>query len=162
VDPWSIASVHGLTGTLARVHSISSLESFASEVFQAIGELIDGASLSLDKLCLKTGQVSSAMSHNVGQTPGWKSRVLELMPSHPVMPAFKAGARGAIRVTDCMTQREFRQTPHYLDTLLPIGLHFQTATEISQIVKRPCSISWLRISLWPIATFKELTLSRTP
>src|SRR4029077_10210496 len=54
-----------------------------------------------------------------------KRKVVELMPSHPVMPAVKAGARGAIRVTDCITQRQFHQTPHYVETLQPIDIHYQ-------------------------------------
>ena len=44
------------------------------------------------------------------------------MPTHPAMPAYKAGKRGAIRVTDCITQRQFQETPHYRETLLPVGL----------------------------------------
>jgi hypothetical protein len=61
---------------------------------------------------------------------GIKKRVLELMPTHPAMPAYKAGARGAIRVTDCITQRQFRETPQYRETLLPVGLRYQTVVTI--------------------------------
>jgi DNA-binding CsgD family transcriptional regulator len=46
-----------------------------------------------------------------------KERVLELMPSHPAMPAYKAGRRGVIPLTDCITQRQFRDTPHYREAL---------------------------------------------
>jgi GAF domain-containing protein len=53
------------------------------------------------------------------------------MPDHPVVPRIKSGAKGAIRVTDCITQQEFRSTPHYCDTLRPIGVRFQTVVTLN-------------------------------
>jgi DNA-binding CsgD family transcriptional regulator len=62
--------------------------------------------------------------------PEVKERVLELMPDHPVVPTLKSGAKGAIRVTDCITQRQFRDTPHYCETLRPIGVHYQAVVTL--------------------------------
>jgi DNA-binding CsgD family transcriptional regulator len=39
--------------------------------------------------------------------------------------AYCSNPRGAIRVTDCITQRQFRKTPHYVETLRPIDIHYQ-------------------------------------
>jgi hypothetical protein len=52
------------------------------------------------------------------------------MPTHPVVPAYKAGRRGAIPVTDCISQRQFRETPQYRDVLLPVGLRYQTVVTL--------------------------------
>jgi DNA-binding CsgD family transcriptional regulator len=130
MDSLSLASVRRLMDAFARIYSVSDLEVFGPEVFQAIGQLIPDAWMSLDKLSLRNGGVTHFASDNVLMPDHVKARVLELMATHPVMPVVKAGARGAIRVTDCMTQRQFRDTPHYKETLFPVGLKYQTVVTL--------------------------------
>ena len=74
---------------------------------------------------MTTGIVTSHQSEDYW-TKEQKLRLVELMPTHPVVPAYKAGRRGAIPVTDCMSQRQFEETPQYRDVLLPAGLRYQT------------------------------------
>src|SRR4029077_13186758 len=130
MDSLSLASVRSMMRALERIHSVSCLEGFGIEVFQALSEIIPDTWISLDKLSLTNGQVTHLASDNVLMPDHVKARVLELMPTHPVMPAVKAGAKGAIRVTDCMTQRQFRQTAHYLETMSPVGLEYQTVVTL--------------------------------
>jgi DNA-binding CsgD family transcriptional regulator len=119
-----MAHVRRLTEAIVKIHAAPHLETFSREVFQAIGELIPDVFLSLDQLNVKTGEVSHA--GNMVLTSDILAKVIELMPSHPVMPAAVAGLRGAIRVTDCITQRQFRQTPHYNEYMKVLGVAYQT------------------------------------
>jgi hypothetical protein len=87
--------------------------------------VVPGAVSTIDQLDLTTGVVTELTSVERLFPEDIKKRILELMPTHPAMPAYKAGARGAIRVTDCITQRQFRETPQYRETLRPIDIHYQ-------------------------------------
>jgi DNA-binding CsgD family transcriptional regulator len=126
MDFLSLPNVRSLMHVLERIYSVPRLEAFGAEVFEAIGELVPDAWMSLDKLCLTTGRVTHQASEGVLMSEEVRARVLELMPTHPVMPSVKAGAKGAIRVTDCITQRQFRETPHYCEVMSPLGLKYQT------------------------------------
>jgi hypothetical protein len=110
---------------LQQIHSTMDRETFPEALFSAVRGLIPAARFSIDQLDLKTGSVTSLTSEDRLFSEETKRRIVELMPSHPVMPAVRAGARGAIRVTDCITQRQFRQTPHYIETLRPIDIQYQ-------------------------------------
>jgi hypothetical protein len=72
--------------------------------------------VTFDHLDLKTGVATSVSSMDRFVPFEVKARVIELMPDHPVVPRMKAGAKGAIRVTDCISQRQFKNSPHYCDT----------------------------------------------
>ena len=90
--------------SLERIHSAEGLREFPPIVFSALGELIDGCLFSLETLNLKTGEVISAMSNSDRVSGEVKQRVAELLPTHPVMPVAQAGAKGAIRLSDCVSQ----------------------------------------------------------
>jgi DNA-binding CsgD family transcriptional regulator len=118
-------SVRALMQALQQIHSIMDLFALPESLFSAVRGLVPESRLSIDQLDLKTGVVMSVSSEDRFFSEEMKRKIVELMPSHPVMPAVKAGARGAIRVTDCITQRQFHQTPHYVETLRPIDIHYQ-------------------------------------
>ena len=99
-------------------------------LFSAVRGLVPDSRLSIDQLDLKTDVVMSVSSEDRLFSEELKRKIVELMPSHPVMPAVRAGARGAIRVTDCITQRQFRNTPHYRETMVPAGLRYQTVVTL--------------------------------
>jgi DNA-binding CsgD family transcriptional regulator len=120
-----IFSVQALLRALEQIHSARELVALPESLFSAVRGLISDARVSIDQLDLKTGFVTSVSSEDRFFSEEMKRKIVELMPSHPVMPAVRAGARGAIRVTDCITQRQFRQTPHYIETLRPIDIHYQ-------------------------------------
>jgi hypothetical protein len=63
---------------------------------------------SLDQLDLQSGGVTDVTNGNLVVPEQIKERVLELMPSHSVMPAYKAGRMGVIPLADYITQRQFR------------------------------------------------------
>jgi DNA-binding CsgD family transcriptional regulator len=120
-----IFSVRALMQALQQIHSTMDLFELPESLFSAVRRLVPDSLLSIDHLDLKTGVVMSVSSEDRLFSDETKRRIVVLMPSHPVMPAVKAGARGAIRVTDCITERQFHQTPHYVETLLPIDIHYQ-------------------------------------
>ena len=128
MDSLGIDDLRRLMAAIERIHRSSSLDTFSAEVFQAIGELMPDVFLSLDQLDVKTGEVNHSGSMIL--TPDILAKVVELMPTHPVMPAALAGLRGAIRVTDCITQRQFRQTPHYHEYMKPLGVEYQTVVTL--------------------------------
>jgi DNA-binding CsgD family transcriptional regulator len=116
--------------SLERIHSAEGLREFPSTVFSALGELIDGCLISLDTFNLKTGEVISATSDNVPISGEIKNRIVELIPTHPVIPIAQSGAKGAIRLSDCISQRQFQQTALYTDVFFPLGITHQTVATV--------------------------------
>jgi len=125
-----IFSVRALMQALEQIHSTKDLCDLPQVLFSALKSLIPGAMVTFDQLDLKTRIATAQISEDSSVGAEVKTRVLELMPDHPVVPRMKSGAKGAIRVTDCITQRQFRSTPHYCDTLRPIGVHYQTVVTL--------------------------------
>jgi hypothetical protein len=128
MNSFSMSEVRALMAAIERIHATPRMEAFSGEVFHAIGELIPDVFLSLDQLNMKTGEVNH--SANNALAPEILAKVIELLPTHPVMPAALADFRGAIRVTDCITQRQFRQTPHYNEYMRHLGLEYQTVVTL--------------------------------
>jgi DNA-binding CsgD family transcriptional regulator len=126
----SVRSVQALMRSLERIHSAESLREFPPIVFSALGELIEGCLFSLETLNLKTGEVISAMSDSDRVSGEVKQRVAELLPTHPVMPVAHAGAKGAIRLSDCVSQRQFEQTALYADVFSPLEIRHQTVATL--------------------------------
>src|ERR1700757_2531139 len=107
MDKISVRSVQALMRSLERIHGAAGLCEFPPAVFSALGELIEGCLFSLDTFNLKTGEVISATSDNVPISAEIKNRIVELIPTHPVMPIARSGVKGAIRLSDCISQRQF-------------------------------------------------------
>ncbi|MBV8275135.1 MAG: hypothetical protein JO170_07755 [Verrucomicrobia bacterium] len=126
----SVRSVQALVRNLELIHSAESLRQFPSVVFSALSELVEGCLFSLDTFNLKTGEVISATSDHVPIPAEIKKRVVELIPSHPVIPIARSGATGAIRLSDCVSQRQFEQSALYVDVFAPLGIRHQTVATL--------------------------------
>jgi DNA-binding CsgD family transcriptional regulator len=126
----SLVKVQAMLRSLERLHNADSLTEFAPTVFSALSEIIDGAIFSLDTFNLKTGEVVSATSDNIPISSEIKSRIVELVPTNPVIPIASAGVKGAIRITDCIAQRQFEQTTLYLDVFVPLGIRHQAVVTL--------------------------------
>jgi DNA-binding CsgD family transcriptional regulator len=124
-----IFNLQALMQALEQIHSTMDLAALPEKLFSAVRALIPGATLTLVQRDLKTGVVTS-----FGNEDLWSKEQIphshELMPTHPVVPAYKAGWRGAIRVTDRITLRQFEETPHCREILLPVGLRYQTVVTL--------------------------------
>lgn len=120
-----LSDIRALMQAVTQIYSTMDLFALPEKSFLAVRGLVPGAVFTIDELDVKTGAVTELTSAKFFFPEDLKKRALELMPTHPVMPAYKAGRRGAIRVTDCITQRQFRQTPHYVETLRPVEIHYQ-------------------------------------
>jgi DNA-binding CsgD family transcriptional regulator len=116
--------------SLELLHRADSLDQFPPTVFGALSELIPGATFSLETFNLKTGEVVSATSDSMPVSPEIKHRILELVPTHPVMPIARGGVKGAIRITDCISQRQFEQTALFVDVFVPMGIRRQTVVTL--------------------------------
>ena len=125
MESLSLVKVQAMLRSLERLHNAESLTEFAPTVFSALSEIIDGAIFSLDTFNLKTEEVVSATSDNIPISSEIKSRIVELVPTNPVIPIASAGVKGAIRITDCITQRQFEQTTLYLGVFVPVGIRHQ-------------------------------------
>jgi DNA-binding CsgD family transcriptional regulator len=125
-----IFSVRALMRALEQIHSTLDLEILPETLFSAVRELVAGAQFSFDQLDLRTGVGISMISRDLVFPEEMKKKIIELMPTHPVVPAYKEGRRGAIRVTDCISQRRFQDTPHCRELLLPVGLRYQTVVTL--------------------------------
>jgi DNA-binding CsgD family transcriptional regulator len=119
-------SVRTLMRALEQIHSTKDLSDLPQVLFSTLKSLVPGAMVTFDLLDPTTKLATTRISEDSLVEAEVKARVLELMPTHPIVPTLKSGAKGAIRVTDCITQRQFRHTPHYCETLRPIGVDYQT------------------------------------
>jgi DNA-binding CsgD family transcriptional regulator len=72
------------------------------------------------------------------------------------MPAYKAGRMGVIPLADYITQRQFRDTPHYRETLRPAGFEYQVVITFHI----PDKIVVMAVNRPTDFTDKELTLLR--
>jgi DNA-binding CsgD family transcriptional regulator len=116
--------------SLEQIHGAEGMSQFPRAVFSALGELIEGSLFSLDTFNLKTGEVISATSDNVPISSEIKKRIVELIPTNPVIPIARSGAKGAIKLNDCMSQRQFEQTALYVDVFVPLGIRHQTVVTL--------------------------------
>jgi DNA-binding CsgD family transcriptional regulator len=130
MDTISVRSLQALIRGLERIHSAESLREFPPTAFSALGELIEGCLFSLDTFNLKTGEVISATSDNFPISVEIKNRIVELIPTHPAMPAARNGAKGAIKLSDCISQRQLEQTALYSDVFFPLGITHQTVSTL--------------------------------
>jgi hypothetical protein len=78
---------------LEQIHSARELVALPEAFFSAVRGLVPAARFSIDQLDLKTGIVTSVTSEDRLFSEETKQRIIELMPSHPVMPAVRAIAR---------------------------------------------------------------------
>jgi len=149
-----IFSLEALMRALAKIHSSMDLEVLAEALFCALEDLVPDARCSLDQLDLRSGIVTDVTNGNLVVPEQIKERVLKLMASHPAMPAYKAGRKGVIPLTDCITQ--FRDTPHYREALRPTGSEYQVVITFDI----PGRIVVMTVNRPPDFTDKELTLLR--
>jgi DNA-binding CsgD family transcriptional regulator len=110
---------------LEHIHATLDLEVLPQALFSALEELVPDAVCTLDQLDLKTGIGTDKTNAKIVFPDQIKKRALELIPSHPTMSAYKEGRRGVIPVTDCITQRQFRNTPLCREILQPFGIEYQ-------------------------------------
>jgi hypothetical protein len=89
-------------GALEQIHSTMDLEVLPEALFSALEDLVPDAACSLDELDIKTGVVTEMTNAKLVFPEQIRKRALELKPSHPAMPAYKAGRGGVIPVTDCI------------------------------------------------------------
>src|SRR6516225_2123416 len=143
-----IFNLEALMRALAKIHSIMDLAVLPEALFSALEGLVPNARFSLDQLDLESGLVTDATNANLV--------VLELLPSHPAVPAYEAGRRGVIPQTDCITQHQVRDTPHYRETLHPFGFEYQVVITLDI----PGKIAVMAVNRPTDFTDKELTLLR--
>jgi GAF domain-containing protein len=151
-----IFSVRALMQALEKIHSTLDLEVLPEALFSALEDLVPDAGCSLDQLDLGTGIVTEITNAKLVLPEQIKKRILELMASHPAMPTYKAGRRGVIPVTDCISQRQFQKTPHYQEILRPVGLEYQVVITL----EIPGKIAGMTVNRATDFTDKELTLLR--
>jgi DNA-binding CsgD family transcriptional regulator len=116
--------------SLEMIHSAEGLREFPSTVFGALGHLMEASVFSLDTYNVKTGQVISATSDHVPISAEIKERIVELVPTNPVIPIARDGGRGAIRLSDCISQRQFEQSALYADVFVPLNIRHQTVVTL--------------------------------
>ena len=125
-----LSSVRALMRALEQIHSTLDLEVLPQALFSALEELVPDVACTLDQLDLKTGVTTELANARILFPEQIKERALELLPSHPAMPAYIKGRRGVIPVTDCITQRQFRKTPLYREALHPFGIEYQVVVTL--------------------------------
>jgi DNA-binding CsgD family transcriptional regulator len=151
-----IFNLEALMRALAKIHSTTDLAVIPEALFCALEDLVPDAGCSLDQLDPRSDVVTDVTNGNLVVPKQIKERVLELMPSHPAMPAYRAGRRGATPVTDCITQHQFRNTPYYRERLRRTGFEYQVVITFNI----PGKIVVVTVNRPTDFTDKELTLLR--
>src|SRR5258708_18127258 len=90
-------SVRVLMQALQQIHSTMDLFALPESLFSAVRGLVPDSRLSIDQLDLKTGVVISVSSEDRFFSEEMKRKIVELMPSHPVMPRCRSGSPGTPR-----------------------------------------------------------------
>lgn len=111
---------------LEQLYSIDDVSEYAGAVFRAIPKLLPAAVLSVDTHNLVSRVTSSQCNRPPPASfPGWYDRVLELIPTHPAFAPIQSDPAQVIAITDCVSQRQFIQTPLYCDVIKPMNCSYQ-------------------------------------
>ena len=96
-------SVRALMQAPQQIHSTMDLAALPGKLFSAVKTLVSGAVFIMDHLDVTTGVVIELTS--VGYAPeSMKERILELIPTHPVVPGCKAAREELFVYSDRITQ----------------------------------------------------------
>jgi hypothetical protein len=94
-------------------------------LFKAISGLVEDVVLSLDSTRLMDGKAESRNTKEGTVSQEMQSLLLQLLPENPAAPGLRDGARGLLRVTDFVTQREFERTALYNEIMRPNDVRYQ-------------------------------------
>jgi DNA-binding CsgD family transcriptional regulator len=115
-----------LMAALERVHRAPTSAEFIPELFASLDGVIPGALFSFESVSCRTGVVSSHTSRvPQGDVEGWRKRLMELVPTHPVYPHVARNPHAVIAISDVLTERQFQQTPLYCDIMRPMDVKHQ-------------------------------------
>ncbi|RYD82478.1 MAG: hypothetical protein EOP84_09330 [Verrucomicrobiaceae bacterium] len=115
-----------LLEALEQIHTPGELQGFPQRMFTVLERLLPDTVLSLEAYDLQLGKGTSAANRLPEKgAEEWAARILELLPSHPVLPYLTKEPNAVVAITDCITQRQFKQTALYADVLKPVGVAFQ-------------------------------------
>src|SRR5690606_2699442 len=90
---------------------------------------------------------------------GWADRVLQIIPTHPAFGPIQQDPAQVIGITDCVSQRQFLQSPLYCDVLRPMNCTHQLVLGL-QIPGRVAGITISRDSDFSSAERALLELMR--
>lgn len=118
--------VSSLLGALEQIHTPGELLGFPQRMFTVLEQLLPGTVLSLEAYDLQLGKGTSATNRMPEKgAEEWKARILELLPSHPALPHLAKDPNAVLAITDCITQRQFKQMALYADVMKPVGVAYQ-------------------------------------
>jgi DNA-binding CsgD family transcriptional regulator len=107
------------------IHSQDNLSTFHVCLFRAISGLVEDVVITMDSTRLTDGKAESRNTKEAVMSQEMQSVFLELLPENPAAPALRDGARGLLRVTDFVTQREFERTALYNEIMRPNDVRYQ-------------------------------------
>ena len=114
-----------LLNAVEYIYSQDNLSTFHVSLFKAISGLVEDVVLSMDSTRLMDGKAESRNTKEGTMSQEMRSLLLQLLPENPAAPALRAGARGLLRVTDFVTQREFERTALYNEIMRPNDIRYQ-------------------------------------
>jgi DNA-binding CsgD family transcriptional regulator len=122
---WLDRETSRLLNAVECIHSQDNLSTFHLSLFRAISGLVEDVVLSMDSTRLTDGKAESRNTQEAVMSQEMQSVFLQLFPGNPAAPALRNGARGLLRVTDFVTQREFERTALYNEIMRPNDVRFQ-------------------------------------
>jgi DNA-binding CsgD family transcriptional regulator len=122
---WPDSETSRLLNAVECIHAQDDLSTFHVCLFQAISGLVEDVVLTMDSTRLMDGKAESRNTKEGIASQEMQSLLLLLFPENPAAPALRNGARGLLRVTDFVTQREFERTALYNEIMRPNDVRYQ-------------------------------------
>jgi hypothetical protein len=122
---WPDRETSRLLNAVESIHAQDDLSTFHVCLFQAISGLVEDVVLTMDSTRLMDGKAESRNTKEGIISKQMQSLLLLLLPENPAAPALRTGARGLLRVTDFVTQRDFERTALYNEIMRPNDVRYQ-------------------------------------
>ena len=108
------------------LYGINDIAEYPDAVFQTIPMVLPSAILSVDahNIAQRTSSSHCNRPPPAGFS-GWADRILELIPTHPAFEPIHENPGQVLAISDCVSQRQFVQTPLYCDVLRPMDCSHQ-------------------------------------
>lgn len=131
---------------------------FPVHFFSVLAALVPDVVLSLDDLDLRTRKVVSCVNRTIPNEADYRATIAINLPrDHPGMAYLQAGGKERFwRLTDFISQRQFRQTGLYADQFKPLDIAYQ----LSVMLDVPDHIVGVSVNRKTDFTEKEITLIR--
>jgi DNA-binding CsgD family transcriptional regulator len=121
---WSLSQ---FSAALEELYQPLPLEEFPDLLFKVVTSLIPDVGLTFDQLSKRTGAMRHSRNFEAPNPQEWLERLaVNVEQEHPIIPYVLGGGKERVlRLSDFMTQRQFKETNFYAQNAKPVGMTYQ-------------------------------------